>query len=238
MGYEATYHPIAASELQYYVFDVIDNFALAPVRAREISAETEDIKRLLSTYVRMQEWMESFHRGEPVNFSSTFGYATCSLAGYLHPYWYAGGSVLSFLAQWTDIKPRLPEESYTYETLHGYAKALKAMITPLPEVGSGAAAALPDSSDGLIRANYTASGFMKNEDLPRVIDAAEQFCLSDKWFDIEGINSLNHAVDYAQKHGLGLLEASDIVVPKSSECFSKTEHLRAAFLRNQLKDVI
>jgi hypothetical protein len=51
-------------------------------------------------------------------------------------------------------------------------------------------------------------------------------------FDEEGYASLNRALDYALAHGLGLMEATDLVVPMANEGFTDLDNLRAHFLKN------
>ena len=46
-------------------------------------------------------------------------------------------------------------------------------------------------------------------------------------FDEEGWEALQQAIRYARSKGLGLLEATDVVVPFSDECYSDVRNLRA-----------
>jgi hypothetical protein len=47
-----------------------------------------------------------------------------------------------------------------------------------------------------------------------------------------GIESLGRAVAYARARGLGLIEASDVVVPGGDFCATRLDNLRAHYLDN------
>ena len=51
-------------------------------------------------------------------------------------------------------------------------------------------------------------------------------------FDEEGLDSIRRAIAYATAHDLGLMEATDLVVPFANESYTDIDNLRAHFLEN------
>jgi hypothetical protein len=228
MGYDITFHPVKFTDIQRYLFDVVDDFSLAEARARELATDNKDFEMINKFYYkelekRLHEIREQEAKGEPA-VSCWFARTTAALAGFRYPYWYCRGSALSFIAK-EDPK-------------------LHALITPITKCGKGKVAGYTDSSRGLITSNYTASGlFAKPElilkEIPRLSQDREKAgllgsgkatlpSLMSSVFDNEGRDALQRAVNYCQKHSLGMIEAADVYSPIAGGG-SRYENLRAAF---------
>ena len=52
----------------------------------------------------------------------------------------------------------------------------------------------------------------------------------------ENVQALQYAMAYAVQHAAGILEASDIIVPFSGECYSDADNFRADFLQTDTDD--
>jgi hypothetical protein len=221
MGFDVTFHPVSVSDLQRFVFDVADKGALAGARAREITKDARKQRDIADgVLARLPVFVKDVKADG--GFANTVAFAAAAVAGYLHPYWYARGSALSFLAE------KQPE--------------VAKMITPLPKVAKGAVSKLADDSSGLLAGNYTASGVVLPENIPRLHALLRMLATPAKGkkkaalfdvFDEHGVDSLLRAIAYAAEHQLGLMEATDLVVPISNEGFTDADNMRAHFLQNE-----
>lgn len=216
MGFDITFHPVGLNELRRWLFDVVNDPSLADRRARDISPDEERQAKVLHLYSQFPAWRSD----RQITFAGSFGFSAAIIAGYLHPYWYARGQCLSFLAE-------------------GSAPEIKEFVTPLPRLAQDAFAELEDESGGLIRANYTGSGFVRPEHIPELQrlmqDLASaacetQGCAIGGVFNADGFDALQRALRYARERRLGLVEASDVVVPFANTCYTDYENLRAKFL--------
>jgi hypothetical protein len=151
-------------------------------------------------------------------------FAAAILAGFLHPYWYARGQALTFLAE-------------------EHAPELAGLFVPIGKVAQGKLSALPDRKHAMIFGNESASGFIPPERIEFVmgiLDAlAEQpgrggLSLLETVLDDEGLESLRSALNYCRTHGLGMIEASDVVVPAADQCISDFGNLRAQFMNRMV----
>jgi hypothetical protein len=116
MGFDITFHPVSRDDLQRFVFDVFNEPSLAESRATELSADPNAQSQILELYGQFPQWAAD---GE-APFEATFAVACAAVAGWRHPYWYARGQALSFLAT---------EE-----------EAIGALLTPLPTIAQGVSA--------------------------------------------------------------------------------------------------
>ncbi len=216
MGYDITFHPISKADLDRYLFQVADDPNLADARAKELAGKNADDFQMIMEfyYENFPEWLaettEQEKQGLPA-FAARFVRTAAALAGFKYPYWYCRGSALSFVAT---------EEP-----------SLRALITPVSRFASGTLKNMGDSSEGLITENFSASGFIGDiaalrRELSKLTKAMSEV------FDAEGRWALDNAMNYAEKHGLGLIEAADVYVPMEGGG-SKYENLRAQFLNEK-----
>jgi hypothetical protein len=96
MGYDITFHPITREELKEFVFDVIMDPGLANKRAALISNNTAMQESIRNIYGKMSGFRQMVLNGN-YPFPATYSYATAAIAGFLHPYWYARGSCITFI---------------------------------------------------------------------------------------------------------------------------------------------
>ena len=217
MGYDVTFHPVSRAELQRFVFDVVGDPALASVRATELAPDPDKREVALDVYEQMSAW-----NGQDVPFNATYGVVAAIVAGFLHPYWYVRGQAVSFLAQ---------QDPSVHE-----------LLVPLPRIAEGAVGSLKDPSCGLITDNYTASGLLENLDeflvrFQKHLRPQSKLAfwkkppLALELFSEDGIQALEYAVRYAQAKRLGLMEATDVVVPFAEEFRTDPDNLRAHYLK-------
>jgi len=206
MGYDVTFHPVSRNQLKHFVFDVFNDASVAESRAAELSNDPEAQEQIVGLYGQFPEWEED----DEAPFEATFAVAAAAIAGWLHPYWYARGQALSFMAF---EHPEVAE-----------------CFTPLPRLATGRFASLPDDSDGFLGENFTASGFISPDKFDTLTRLVKELA-APKFFAQDGLESLHAALGYARAKGLGLLEATDIVVPSAGEFTSNPENLRAHYLK-------
>lgn len=215
MGFDVTFHPIGAEQLQHFLFDVVDDPAKAESRAKEISNTKKYQTAALKLYGQMPAWLADNEMIGP-----TFAFAAAILAGFLHPYWYARGQALTFLAE-------------------EHAAEAAELFVPLGKVVPSKLSALPDRKRAMIFGNESASGFIPPDRIKRAVElldnAAKQpgrggLSKLETIFDDDGLEALRSALDYCLQHQLGMIEASDVVVPIANQCISDSSHLRAKFI--------
>jgi hypothetical protein len=213
MGYDITFHPVSVEELQHYVFDVVDAPELAGDRASQLTSDPEKLSLVAEVYRTLEQFRDSSLWSGDVHFGSTVAYCAAAIAGFLYPFWYSRGGAVTFLGQ--------------------HDPSMLEIFTSLTAVARGTVAEMPDESDGILGLNYTGSGFIEpqrvGELLARLKHLAhvplsrtgtvqrENLTVLDAVFDYDGLASLLGAVHYAIDHGLGLVEASDVVVPLADQ---------------------
>ena len=215
MGFDVTFHPVGAAELQRFLFDVIADTSLARQRAAELAKDAKHRKLLVTLYGSFPEWL-----AEPAPLPNTFAFAAAIIAGFLHPYWYARGTAFTLLAE-------------------GHVPEMAELFVPLGRVAPGPLSSVPDRSRGLFRGNESASGFVPPDRIARAQELLESLAdrpgrgplsMLETFVDEESLESLRAVMRYCRDRELGLIEATDLVVPFSGECVSNHANLRAPFL--------
>lgn len=213
MGYDITFHPISKAELKEYLVDVVENPRQAEEKAKKISKNPKKSERIISHYQELLKQIERLKMGQG-SFSSSVAFIAAAIAGFLHPYWYARGSCLSFLAD-KDKK---------------FADFLKSLIDLFPSTFKG----VIDKSKGKITSNWTGGGYVGSQDIKRlkeILNSEENKQLVEKIFDQDNLEALNFALDYCLKNKIGLLEASEVVFPFANRCASDFDNFRAHFMK-------
>lgn len=214
MSHDITFHPIAADELQRFVFEVLLDPGIAESRAAEVTEDPEKRRALIELYEQLHGVEQDVILGkEPF---ATLSLGIAGVAGFLHPYWYVRGAAVSFLAE-------LDEE--------GFGPFLVSLRTLTPRRYRG----VDDKAPGRIRENFAGGGLIEHRKLPglqqRLIDDEEGSPVGEV-FDAESLECLEAAVDYAIAHKCGLIEASELVMPSEDEAFTDIDNLRAWHLGN------
>jgi hypothetical protein len=214
MGFDVTFHPVAEHELRHFVFDVLDDPSLAYPRAQELTCESIKQQVVIDVYRHFPKWRADWKK-DPRAIPRTLAFAAAAIAGHLHPYWYSRGGSISFVAMNTTGFP------------HGF-RSWDQLSPTLDALGM--------RGDTLIVENYSASGFIPPAQLPALraaLDEVRHRSAVDHHLGAAGRAALGHAIDYALAHGLGILEASDIVVPISGDHVSDPDNFRAPHLHNE-----
>jgi hypothetical protein len=214
LSFDVTFHPIAADELQRFVFEVLLDPGIAESRAAEVTEDPEKRRALVELYEQLHGVEQEVILGkEPF---STLALGIAGVAGYLHPFWYVRGAAVSFLAE-------IDEE--------GFGPFLVSLRSLSPRRYRG----VDDKAPGRIRENFAGGGLIEHRKLPalqqRLVADDEDSAVAEV-FDDAALECLEAAVDYAIARKCGLIEAADLVVPSEDEAFTDLENLRAWHLDN------
>jgi hypothetical protein len=232
LGYDITFHPVALSELQRFVFDVIDDRRRLEGRLGELSRDPEQratLADLFGRVFRAIDLEEAFAARGPGPAddelddedaeeddddigpaASEVRFLAAAVAGCLHPYWYSRGGGLTFVRD----------------------SEVRRWIRPYHEIGQGKVRSIVDDSP-FIDGNVSANGFIPPESVvvleERLRTPAQPYV---DGLGEEGLDALRRAVAYARERALGLIEATDIVVPGGGMFVTAPDHLRAGHLGN------
>jgi len=230
MGFDITFHPIGLEDAQYFVFDVLDEPRLVHERLAALTRVPEKRSLAKSAYETLLQWRNPRDWAEQgPNFGSTVAFVTAAIAGFLCPYWYSRSGAVSFHAN------RHPQ--------------VLSLFCSWTKLGRGYVSRMPDDSRGLLLTSYHASGFVAPEQLGELesfaldVGRAKQSEAYDddpipvapkglrpvslsRAFDDDGLASLLTAIEYAKEHDVGIIEASDVVVPLADETCTDPEHFR------------
>ena len=220
-----TFHPVAPSDVQRFLFDVADHLPLAATRATDLLPAEHEKKKVSNLYGEFLIWRAEVPRREglgEISFAGTYGRTMAIIAGFRHPYWFAGESSLSQLA--------------------AHDSAIARVFTPLGKCGTGRLNTVPDRSKGLLADREAGSGIItdlaalkrevarlrKVRTRSRLLGLRKETRpgLLDELFAPESIDALNRAIAYAESRGMALMEASGIAAPGFSGA-SRYSNLRA-----------
>lgn len=207
-----TFHPVAPADVQRFLFDVADHLPLAATRAMDLLPAEHEKKKVSNLYKEFLVWRAEVPRREAlgeISFAGTYARTMAIIAGFRHPYWYAGDASLSALAREDSAFPKL--------------------FKPLGKCGTGRLNTVPDRSAGMLADREAGSGIIS--DLPalkrelarlkqtrtrsRLLGLKKETLpgLLDEHFTPEAQDALNRAIAYAEPRGMVLMEASGIAAP-------------------------
>lgn len=211
MGYDITFHPIAADDIRQYIFDVIEQPELAEARAADMASNPEQQRKIERIYEQMGEWVAELSKGKCLPINETIAYATAQIAGILRPYWYARGAAISMLDDDTVLD----------------------LFVPLTKMADAPDCLCEASKFAHIGLNYSASGVIT--DLDQLERNLERLGLDNNnpptlftVFDRATLASLREAIAYCREHDLALIEAADVVVPIADETGTDADNFREA----------
>jgi hypothetical protein len=216
MGFDVTFHPISKDQLQHFFFDVLDDPSKADARAKELAADAKRRKVISKLYKALPKCLED----DDATVGTDFAVGAAIIAGFLHPYWYARGDAITFLAE--KHEPKLVK-----------------LFVPLGKVTKSKISRLKDTTRGLIWGNESASGFIPPKNIAKVDaildDLANQpgrggLSKLETVVGDESLESIRAVLTYCRQNNLGMIEAADIVVPIANQCVTDFNNMRAHFL--------
>lgn len=215
MGFDITFHPISKPELHYFCFEPIQNPELAIARVAQITNNQEDQHYLMTLiYQKIPDITAKIISQTNDNYGQ-LAFCCAAIAGYLHPFWYARGGCISFLAQQSEH----------------FSQYLESIQDLAPEYFEG----LQRDDNRLISQNYQGGGYVdysKLEALQADLHSQQYQELVEQYLGSDNLLSLTQAIAYCLQNQAGFLEATDIYVPIAGETPCNPNHLRATYLNN------
>lgn len=190
MGWDVTYHPIAAEEIQTVYFKGLDDPEYYKTLAEQFSVHEFYVEQMKNRFDEARAII-----GPDTSFATGHAYFTAIISGFLRKHWYIRGSAFSFLV----------EED---EAFAPYASDWKPLV-PARYQGQ--------HFDNKLTQNYCGGVFLSHAAL-RQLRADYQSNAHirkamDELFSHGRLAVFWKAVDYSIEHNLGLLEASEVVEP-------------------------
>jgi len=208
MCFDVTFHPISPEDITFFVEDVVLDPTFAPSRIERLDLEPAFKDAIRNAYGFIADFRKSVESGES-DFAHTFSFMTAIVAGFLHPYWYSRGCAVSFLP---DVDPTI-------------GPILESPLVVMPRL----ARQMSDPSNGRITTNFISGAYVSQSN----VVALKSYFADPKngdhiarIFSDNGRDSLLEAIEYATEHRLGLLEASDVIVPLFGECVTNPNNAR------------
>ncbi|GJM61219.1 hypothetical protein [Persicobacter diffluens] len=213
MGFDVTLHPFRRTDFTFFVERVVENPKEFRYQATFIH---EDEKEALFVRNNIYNHFESFKKGLLSGedyYEKGIGLASAALMGFLHPYWYMRGGLISDLLQ--------------EGRLASYFQPIDRITKPVNKAVFGKA-------QNHIVENYSSGVYLPFENMEAfyeevIGDKGQQF---SQHIGESNMESLKKCLEYCQLHQLDLLEATDVCVPFTGESSTYPAHLRASHLNN------
>lgn len=216
MGLDATFHAISEYELNKYVFEVLRDPAKASAFAQEISTDKDKSERIENAIYKdsLLSWFTGGADSDGChidgnNFANTISFAIAILSGYLHPYWYSRNGAITLA--------------------RGDHPEVVGLFTSYSEISNSPLQIYNVNEANMLNGNYSASGVIKDVKSLQTWVTDNDSYLSAR-FESDGLDSLHRAIDYCLVNDLFFIEAAEVVVPISDQCFSDFDNFKAHFL--------
>jgi uncharacterized protein (UPF0297 family) len=214
MGYDVTFHPFKISEYKFYVEEVVENPKTYRDKIKTIHTDNE-VRELLSQniYSRISQFKNDVLNDE-LEYENSIGLASAAILGYLHPYWYSRGGMLSTLL----------DEPEFYDISEN-------IVTIIDDKNNH----IFERSINQIIGNYSSGCYIPNKNiltLKKKINKSSNKDIIEKHIGDYNLESLLNCLEYCLSNELDLLEATDICVPISGESSTYPQNLRAPHLKN------
>lgn len=216
MGYDVTFHPFNRKEFSYFIDQVVAMPTDYATQVQHLHGDPEEHDYISNNlYFYWEEHIGKIAQGS--DFESTLGFGIAGILGYLHPYWYSRGGLLSNLVQ------QAPFSAFTGRLANLASEATKAIF---------------EKNSGLIVGNYSSGCYIPYESISDLI-AALNDPANSTWVDEQigdyNIESLRQCLAYCAQYQLDLFECTDLYVPSSGDCNTLPQNIRAGY-KNNLDD--
>lgn len=225
MGWDITYHAFSPDEVKSVYFRGVQT----PDHGRQVAADFNldetDARELCECFAQAAQF------GADTPFSKGHAFAMAAVAGYLRKYWYLRGSAFSFLI---DEHPAFSRYTLDWRNL-----IPTKFVTP--------------DFQGVIIENYCGGVFLGPDGLRQLqADYLSDEVVKahmDEFFSHGRLAVFWKAVEFAIEHNLGLIEATDLVVPNPldlsrTQCISNLgnceiegAHLYVQAMAEQLREI-
>lgn len=207
MGFDVSFHPLHPSAVTRYLLEPLADPALREERLQELTIHYQLRESLARSVLDRLPPLQEVRDGRK-SFNATVGFAAAIVAGYLHPYWCVRGAAITFLVgRDRSVEPLLSSLAAELPMLEGVRDMAR----------------LTD--------NYCCGAYVTPERVAaleaHLKKAARDPAFKESWGDP---TPLAQALRYAKQHGLGVLEATEIV--DAGGTLSFPDNLRADYKRN------
>ena len=213
MGYDVTFHPFSRKEFHFYIERVVDDPTDYGLQLMGLHDDPEEHAFLTDAiYSRFGRFKAQILAGT-MDFEKGIGSCMASIFGYLHPYWYSRGGMLSRL----------------------YEAPFNAYRGDIADLVSGPSKPVFDKAYGAIMENYSSGVYVPYEKiahLQQLLKDPANAAMVEEVIGGSNIASLLECLQYCLAHRLDLLEATDVYVPISGECSTLPANMRAEYLKN------
>lgn len=250
MGYDVTHHPVSVKEIEYFVLMPYSNRSLIKGRIGELTTDPEQVEFLHMTYESLYEECDASNHVSGLELSQLI----CCVSSFLHPYWYSRNICFSFLVQeglcenlfkpLSDFtndpkitkklrhKKLLIEENYMSSGFiePGNMALLADTLIPLLQEK---ARLMKENQLKLQKERRTLMSYVKiimgnGEVIETPLDKSLNK-LEDLMSD-DTLSGIIEVLKYCKENSLGMVEASDMVVPAVGSYSANPNNLKASFL--------
>lgn len=199
MGFDVSYHPINEDEIQSWYFDVLENQYVISDLA--IKFNIHDFYK-----ERYQEFIQKINVDSSEVFDLSHGFNIAVVQGFVRKYFYTRGSAFSFLL---DEYPEFKEYTKPWQDI---------LKTNFDSV-----------INNRITENYSSGVFIPNEKVEKLLSDYKNNQhiknILDTHYSHKRISVFLNALEFAKEHNVGLLEATEVIVPNpldlnNSTCYS------------------
>lgn len=189
MGFDISYHPITAEEINQWYFDVLENMSKADELGNQHQIDPFYINKYKDTLKVGQ------NTGSNDNFDKTHSYYIAVIQGFFRTYFYTRGSAYSFLIAEDD----------------SFAQYTTSWNTFIPEKYKS------NPKAERVVENYSGGVYFSPEQVNQLLhDFSENTTIQQKlmeFFSDGRIEVFINALKFAAENKLGLIEASEVVEP-------------------------
>lgn len=199
MGFDVSYHPINEDEMQHWYFDALEDQNII-----SSLAEKFDIHPFYQE--RYKEYLQKIKNEPSEVFDSSHGFNIAVSQGFVRKYFYTRGSAFSFLL---DAYPEF--EKYTKKWQDVFKSEFNGVI------------------HNRILENYSSGVFIPNGKVKELLNDYENNenirNILDEHYSQKRISVFLSALNFAKENRLGILEATDVIIPEpldlnNSTCYS------------------
>jgi hypothetical protein len=252
MGYDVTHHPISAKEMDYFVFMPYGNRLLINERIAQLTTDPDHAEFLQESYEALYEECDASNHMD----GHALSQLVCCISSFLHPYWYSRNICFSFLIAdglckdvFTPLSNYTNDSKIVKKLRHkrllidenfmpsGFiepekmAQLAETLILSLKEK----AKQMKDKQLRIQKENRTLMSYVKiitgsGETIETPLD--EPLNKIEDLLQEDVLDGIVQVLQYCKENNLGMIEASDLVVPIVNSSSINTDNLNASFLEN------
>lgn len=196
MGFDVSYHPINEDEIQSWYFDALEDKNI--INDLAIKFNIHDFYK-----ERYQEFIQKVKGDSSAVFDLSHGFNIAVVQGFVRKYFYTRGSAFSFLL---DEYPEFKEYTKPWQDI---------LKTNFDSV-----------INNRITENYSSGVFIPNEKVEKLLNDYKNNQniknILDTHYSHKRIYVFLNALEFAKEYKVGLLEATDVIIPNPLDLNNST----------------